>query len=149
MKLHFCIDPMTILDSHQALPHHFTTKLRPSHSDRFDESLPNCLRCLPLLLQKEGERMLPIPTRLQKQIQPGRVPTTQNRAHSVCKGMWWSFACMGWNEAKWAYEIVGFAEPSPSTLEQKRHWHFWTSSLVMKSTRSSCKILNKLSSSAD
>jgi len=29
IKLHFCIDPMTILVSHQAVPPHFTTKLRP------------------------------------------------------------------------------------------------------------------------
>ena len=28
-KRHFCIDPMTILVSHQAVPSHFTTKLRP------------------------------------------------------------------------------------------------------------------------
>jgi len=28
-KRHFCIDPMTILVSHQAVPPHFTTKLRP------------------------------------------------------------------------------------------------------------------------
>ena len=29
IKLHFCIDPMTILLSFQAVPPHFTTKLRP------------------------------------------------------------------------------------------------------------------------
>jgi len=29
IKRHFCIDPITILVSHQAVPLHFTTKLRP------------------------------------------------------------------------------------------------------------------------
>jgi len=46
------------------------------------------------------------------------------------------------HKAKWAFKIDGFVEPSPSTLEQKMHWGIWTSSVMMKSTRSPRMILD-------
>jgi len=43
IKGHFCIDPMTIVVSHQAVPPHFTTKLRPC----IYQSSLQCDVCIP------------------------------------------------------------------------------------------------------
>jgi len=61
----------------------------------------------------------------------GRVPTARNREQLVCRDMWFSCTCVRWCEAKWAYKIDGFVEPSPSAFEQKIPWwirpevHVW------------------------
>jgi len=78
----------------------------------------------------------------------GRVPTARKAAQLVCKDMWLSCTGHVWDGVKRAYRIAGFIETLPGTLEKKKDTRrFWTSSVMMKSTRSPRVILDKLSSS--
>jgi len=60
----------------------------------------------------------------------GRGPTAKNREQLVCKNMRFSCTCVRWREAKWAYKINGFMEPSPSVMELKIPWVFLISSVL-------------------
>ena len=78
----------------------------------------------------------------------GRVPTARNREQLVCKDVWFSCTWVRWREAKWAYKIDGFVEPSPTALAQKLPWGLWIIiCFMMNSNRSPGMVLVNLSSS--
>jgi len=54
-------------------------------------------------------------------------------------------SCVGWSEA--TLQIDGFIKTLPGTLEQKMHWGFTTSSIMVESTQRPRMALDKFSSS--